>query len=46
MVQAGTHTQGDPLAHTLSDFQADFIGAKRDLLAARKQITAAAGKIL
>jgi len=46
MVQAGTHNQGDPLAHTLSDFQADFIGAKRDLLAARKQITAVAGKII
>ncbi len=45
MVQAGTHQQGNPLAHVLSDFQAEFIGAKRDLLAARKQIAAAAASI-
>jgi phospholipase C len=43
MVHAGTHTQGTPAAHALSDFQAEFIGAKRELLAARKQIAAAAG---
>lgn len=46
MVQAGTHAQGNPHAHQLSDFQADFIGAKRDLLAARKQITAVADQIV
>lgn len=42
MVHAGTGTQGDPVAHELSDFQADFLGAKRELLAARRQIAAAA----
>jgi len=43
MVHAGTQHQGNPAAHALSDFQAEFIGAKRELLAARKQIAAAAG---
>ena len=43
MVHAGTHSQGNPAAHVLSDFQAEFIGAKRELLAARTQIAAAAG---
>jgi phospholipase C len=43
MVQVGTHTQGQPAAHALSDFQEEFIDAKRELLAARQQIAAAAG---
>ena len=43
MVHAGIGAQGNPVAHQLSDFQADFLGAKRELLAARKQIGAAAG---
>jgi phospholipase C len=46
MVQAGTHTQDQPAAHALSDFQAEFIDAKRELLAARQQIAAAAGVTL
>jgi phospholipase C len=45
IVHAGTQTQGNPAAHELSDFQADFIGAKRELLAARRQIAAAAGLV-
>jgi phospholipase C len=43
MVHAGTHSQADPAAHELSDFQAEFNDAKRELLAARRQIAAAAG---
>jgi phospholipase C len=38
IVHAGTFQQADPAAHTLSDFQAEFIEAKQALLAARKQI--------
>jgi phospholipase C len=43
MVHAGTATQGIPAAHQLSDLQADFNTAKQELLAARRQIKAAAG---
>jgi phospholipase C len=45
MVHSGLRTQAEfgPIAHELSDFQADFLGAKQDLLAARRQL-AAAGK--
>jgi hypothetical protein len=43
MVHNGTLTQGQLEAHQLSDFQADFIDAKRELLAARRQIAAQAG---
>jgi phospholipase C len=46
MVHTGTLTQGQPQAHQLSDFQADFLDAKRELLAARKQIAAQAGVAL
>ena len=45
MVHDGLREQGEGLAvpHELTDFQADFLGAKQDLLAARQQL-AAAGK--
>ena len=45
MVQDGVQEQGEGLAvpHELTDFQADFLGAKKDILAARRQL-AAAGK--
>jgi phospholipase C len=46
MVHNGTLTQGQPQAHQLSDFQADFLDAKRELLAARQQIAAKAGVAL
>jgi len=46
MVHNGTLTQGQPQAHQLSDFQADFLTAKHALLAARKQIAAKAGLTL
>jgi hypothetical protein len=46
MVYNGTLTQGQPHAHQLSDFQAEFIDAKRELLAARQQIAAKAGVAL
>jgi phospholipase C len=38
IVNAGTHQQGDPAAHALSDFQVEFLDAKQALLTARKQI--------
>jgi hypothetical protein len=47
LVHAGVSEQiqtgGLVVAHELTDFQADFIGAKQELLAARRQL-AAAGK--
>jgi phospholipase C len=43
IVNAGTHQQGDPAAHALSDFQAEFLDAKQALLTARKQIGTAVG---
>jgi hypothetical protein len=42
MVQAGTENQATRSPHELSDLQADFLKAKRELLAARRQIAAAA----
>lgn len=43
MVHSGLRTQAElgPVAHELTDFQADFLGAKQDLLAARRQLAAA-----
>jgi len=43
MVLDGTPQPGEGLAvpHELTDFQADFLGAKQDLLAARRQLQAA-----
>ena len=45
MVLDGVPAPGEGLAipHELTDFQKDFLGAKGDLLAARRQL-AAAGK--
>jgi hypothetical protein len=40
MVHSGAQ-QTDAVAHVLTDFQEDFLGAKRELLAARTQVQAA-----
>jgi hypothetical protein len=43
LVQAGVRAQNPTapaVAHELTDFQADFLGAKQELLAARTQIGA------
>ena len=46
LVHDGVREQAGPglvVEHELTDFQADFLGAKQELLAARRQV-AAAGK--
>jgi len=47
MVLDGVPAPGEGLAvpHELTDFQADFLGAKKDLLAARRQLEAAGKQV-